>query len=102
MFREIDQLRKKATENAVFVMKALKYIDRKHKDGLDKRAVMVFLNENVSGAELNIQDAATIFRRLHLKQNGINGYVNIYNAVYQPDATLMTAEKLQMLEEATL
>ena len=37
LFREIDQLRQKATENAVNVMKALKYIDKKQKDGLDKR-----------------------------------------------------------------
>ena len=36
-----------------------------------------------------------------MKQNGVNGYLNIYNAVYQPDSTLMTAEKLLMLEEAT-
>ena len=63
-------------------MKALKFIDRKHKYGLDKRSIMVFLNENISGAELKIQDAATVFRRLHLKQNGVNGYVNIYNALY--------------------
>ena len=32
----------------------------------------------------------------------MNSYLSIYNAVYQPDATLMTADKLLLLEEATM
>ena len=83
-------------------MKALKFIDKKHKEGLDKKTVISFLNENVDGADLNMHDGATIFRRLNLKQNRVNGYVDIFNSIYQPDATLMTPEKLHNLEKAAL
>ena len=98
LFKEINQLRMNASENSVLVMKALKFIDKKHKEGLDKKTVISFLNENVDGSDLNMHDGATIFRRLNLKQNGINGYVDIFNSIYQPDATLMTPEKLRDLE----
>ena len=94
LFMEVNALRMSANENSVLVMKALKFIDKKHKDGLDKKAVISFLNDNVSGADLNMHDGATIFRRLNLKQNGVNGYVDIFNSIYQPDATLMTPDKL--------
>ena len=99
---EVNALRMGASENSVLVMKALKFIDKKHKEGLDKKTVISFLNENVDGADLNMHDGATIFRRLNLKQNKVNGYVDIFNSIYQPDATLMTPEKLHNLEKAAL
>ena len=51
---EVNALRMSASENSVQVMKALKFIDKKHKEGLDKKTVISFLNENVDGADLNM------------------------------------------------
>ena len=63
-------------------MKALRFIDRKRKDGIDKKQLLTFLNSNMDGSQLKMSDITTIFKRLSLKQTGLINYIDFYNAVY--------------------
>ena len=81
LFREFEYI-KQATKGSTHVLKALRFIDRKKKDGIDKKQLLVFLNSNIDDAQLKMSDVTTIFRRLGLKQTGSINYIDFYNAVY--------------------
>ena len=64
------------------MLKALKFIDRKQRDGLDKKQILVFLNSNITESQLKLSDISNIFKRLGLKQTGIINYIDFFNTVY--------------------
>ena len=49
LFREFEYIRQ-ATKGSTHVLKALRFIDRKRKDGVDKKQLLVFLNSNIDDA----------------------------------------------------
>lgn len=74
------------------MLKALKFIDRKRKDGLDKKQILVFLNSNVADSQLKMSDITTIYRRLSLKQTGIINYIDFFNLVYGRQVEKQTSD----------
>ena len=89
LFRELETI-KGNSKDSTSVLKALRFIDRKRKDAIDKKQLLVFLNSNVDDSHLKMTDINTIYRRLHLKQTGLINYIDFYNAVY---GTLNFAER---------
>ena len=49
LFREFEYIRQ-AAKGSTHVLKALRFIDRKRKDGIDKKQLLVFLNSNMDDA----------------------------------------------------
>ena len=58
---------KVSSKDSTHVLKALRFIDRKKRDSLDKKQLLVFLNSNMDDSQLKMSDTTTIFRRLNLK-----------------------------------
>ena len=88
LFRELEVIKSQQSArhishaNSKHVLKALRFIDRKRRDGLDKKQLLVFLNSNVADSQLKMADVTTIFWRLRLKQSGCTNYIDFFNAVY--------------------
>ena len=81
LFRELEAI-KATSKDSTHVLKALRFIDRKRNDSLDKKQLLTFLNSNIDDAQLKMNDITTIFRRLNLKQAGEINYIDFFNAVY--------------------
>jgi len=73
LFREIESIKtslgvsNQQLSGSSSVIKALRFIDRKRKDGLDKKQLLVFFNSNMIDSQLKMADMTTIFKRLYLK-----------------------------------
>jgi hypothetical protein len=65
------------------LVRALKQIDTKHRDGIDCTAVKSFLNKNVMSFEFSTKDVATIFKRLRLSQTRTSSYYKVIQGLYQ-------------------
>jgi hypothetical protein len=88
LFREIESIKTSLGVSNLQVscgsnvIKALRFIDRKRKDGLDKKQLLVFFNSNMIDSQLKMADMTTIFKRLYLKQTGLIHYLDFFNSVY--------------------
>lgn len=81
LFRELEAI-KDTSKDSTNVLKALRFIDRKRRDSLDRKQLLVFLNSNMEDAQMKMSDITTIFRRLNLKQSGQINYIDFFNSVY--------------------
>lgn len=81
LFRELEAI-KQSSKDSTHVLKALRFIDRKRRDGMDKKQLLAFLNSNMDDSQLKPSDMTTIFKRLSLKQTGLINYIDFYNAIY--------------------
>ena len=66
LFRELEAI-KQSTKDSSCAIKALRFIDRKHKDGIDKKQLLAFLNSNLEDSHLKLSDVTSIFKRLNLR-----------------------------------
>lgn len=64
-------------------MKALRFIDRKKQDGIEKKQILRFLNSNIDQSNMQLSDMTNVYRRLGLKQGGRINYIDFYNQVYR-------------------
>ena len=49
------------------MLKALRFIDRKRQDGVDKKQLLRFLNSNIDESNMQLSDMTSVYRRLGLK-----------------------------------
>ena len=66
LFRELEAIKARIKDSS-HVFKAMRFIDRKRRDGLDKKQLLTFLNSNMDDAQLKLSDMTHIFKRLHIK-----------------------------------
>jgi hypothetical protein len=68
------------------MIKALKQIDTKNRDGVDSFAIKNFLNKNVANFEFSVKDVHSIFRRLKLNPMRVASFYQMIQALFpNPD-----------------
>lgn len=71
-----------ANNHLVCLIKALKCIDTKNRDGIDSNAIRNFLNKNVVSFEFSVKDVHAIFRRLKLDPLRVASFYQVIQALF--------------------
>ena len=86
LFRDLQALKSgislDANNHLVCLIKALRQIDTKHRDGLDCNAIRSFLNKNVENFEFSPKDVQAIFRRLRLDPQRVASFYQVCQALF--------------------
>lgn len=66
LFRELESI-KESCKDSTNLLKALRFIDRKRVDGVEKKQLLRFLNSNIDESNLKLAEMNNVYRRLGLK-----------------------------------
>lgn len=101
LFRDLELIKSNMNLDSntylLSLVKAMKQIDTKGRDGLDCTSVKNFLNKNILNFDFTTKDTAAIFRRLRLSESHVASFYQIIRALY-PKERVKSSEQEEFLQ----